>query len=189
MKVAICVGHSRHVLGRFEGGAVSVGGVSEHAFNDEIAGRLQVRLKAFGIKSNIFDDYAGNGYSAAMSDVASKVKAYGADIALELHFNSSDSPQSNGFEYLCHFKSDNGRRLATLLLSEHARLFPAFKARGVVPIDTNGRGYSYLNKTHCPAVICEPFFGSNQKEWAAYSAASDRLAEVYANAIAKYFGL
>ena len=187
MKVAICIGHSRHVLGRFDGGAISVGDVPERTFNSELAGRFQDKLKAYGISSVVFDDYAGNGYSSAMQDVANKVKSYGADLAFELHFNSSDSPQSNGYEYLCHYKSDGGRRLATLLLSEHGRKFPAFKARGVVPIDSNGRGFAFLQKTLCPAVICEPFFGSNQKEWDTYSKSLDTLAEVYADAVYKYF--
>jgi N-acetylmuramoyl-L-alanine amidase len=187
MKVAICVGHSRRILGRYDGGAVSVGKVSERSFNSELAGRLQDKLKAYGISSNVFDDYVGSGYSSAMDDVARKVKAYGSDLALELHFNSSDSAQSNGYEYLFHHLSDKGRRLATLLLSEHNRKFPAFKARGVIPIDSNGRGFAFLQKTSCPAVICEPFFGSNQKEWDFYSKALDALAEVYADAIYKYF--
>lgn len=186
MKVAICVGHSRRILGKLDGGAVSTGKISEHEYNSEIAGRLREKLKAFGIDSVIFDSYAGNGYTAAMRDVAAKVKAAKADVALELHFNSAD-PSAHGFEYLCHANSPNGKRLATIALSEHAREFPASKARGVKPLTSGDRGYEFVNLTHCPAIICEPFFGSNADEWKLYSGSRDRLAESYANTLYKYF--
>jgi len=35
--VAICIGHSRSVGGRIEGGAVSVGGESEWSYNRQLA--------------------------------------------------------------------------------------------------------------------------------------------------------
>lgn len=186
MKVAICVGHSRRILGRLDGGAVSVGKVSEHAFNSEVAGHLRDKLKAYGIESTIFDRYDSNGYTSAMRDVAERARKYGADIALELHFNSA-SESANGYEYLCHNKSIKGKRLATIALSEHGRANPAMKARGVKLLTANDRGYEFVNLTHCPAVICEPFFGSNAKEWAAYSADVPKLAGVYADTCYKYF--
>jgi len=186
MKVAICVGHSRRILGKLDGGAVSTGGVSEHEYNSEVAGRLREKLKAFGIESVIFDSYAGSGYTAAMRDVAAKVKAAKSDVALELHFNS-DTPSARGFEYLCHPNSPKGKRLATIALSEHARAFPTAKARGVKPLSRGDRGYEFVNLTHCPAIICEPFFGSNVAEWKLYSESGDRLAESYASTIYKYF--
>jgi len=187
MKVAICVGHSRRILGRLDGGAVSVTGMSEHSFNSEIAGLLKDRLKGFGISSEIFDSYGGNGYTAAMRNIAEQVRRYGADIALELHFNSSDDPQSNGFEYLCHGKSAKGRKLADALLAAHIAAYPKMKSRGVKGLSPDDRGYLFVNLTHCPAVLCEPFFGSNQVEWFAYKLEPKKLAGVYADAIYKYF--
>lgn len=186
MKVAICVGHSRRILGKLDGGAVSAGGVNEHTFNGEVAGRFAEKLKAFGITPAIFDSYVGNGYTAAMRDVTYKVRKFGADLALELHFNAADGV-AKGYEYLCHNGSANGKRLATILLSEHGREYPVAKARGVKPLTSGDRGYEFVNLTHCPAVICEPFFGDNEAEWNLYSGTIDRLAEVYANAVYKYF--
>lgn len=186
MKVAICVGHSRRILGKLDGGAVSAGGVNEHTFNSEVAGLLAEKLKRFGIVATIFDSYSGNGYGAAMRDVAEKVRKFGADIALELHFNAADG-SAKGYEYLCYNSSPNGKRLATILLSEHGRAFPVAKARGVKPLSSGDRGCEFVRLTHCPAVICEPFFGDNQNEWGLYSRSIDRLAEVYASAVYKYF--
>lgn len=189
MKVALCIGHSRKIRGRLDGGAVSVDGTSEHEFNSELLGRVQEKLGAVGVESEIFDMYGGSGYTAAMTDVAGKLRKYGADIAVEAHFNSSDSATSNGYEFLYWHTSGKGARLATIFLSEHGRYFPKARARGLVPIDSEKkRGGGFLKRTHCPAVILEPFFGSNPNEWESYSADMNRLAESYASAITKYFG-
>jgi N-acetylmuramoyl-L-alanine amidase len=171
-----------------DGGAVSTDGTSEHEFNSELAGLVQEKLLAAGIDSAIFDVYRGSGYTAAMVDVATQVRKYGADIALEFHFNSSDDPKSNGYEYLHWHTSKNAARLATIFLSEHGRYFRQARARGLVPIDSEQkRGGGFLKRTPCPAVILEPFFGSSPKEWASYSSDLNRLADMYSSAIAKYF--
>lgn len=189
MKVALCIGHSRRVLGKPEGGAVSVGDVTEYEYNSEVAGYLEEELNKVGIKTAIFDVYGGSSYGAAMDDVARKVRSFGADIAIELHFNASSSPHSKGYEFLCWHKSNGGKRLATILLSEFGREFPAMSARGVKECNDDSRGASFLKKTHCVAVITEPFFGSNPVEWGHFAGAHERVAEAYANAIVKYFGI
>jgi N-acetylmuramoyl-L-alanine amidase len=189
MKVAICIGHSRKVLGRTEGGAISIGGVTEHEFNSEVAGFLEEKLAKYGIKTAIFDVYGGSSYGSAMDDIARKVRSFGADIAIELHFNASSSPHSKGYEFLCWHNSNGGKRLATLLLSEFGREFPAMTARGVKLCNDDSRGAGFLKKTHSVAVLAEPFFGSNEAEWKVFSQSHERVAEAYANAIAKYFGL
>ena len=43
--VAICVGHSRHINGKRDGGAVSVGGVSEWTFNLDLAQEIDRILR------------------------------------------------------------------------------------------------------------------------------------------------
>lgn len=189
MKVALCIGHSRKIRGRLDGGAVSVGGVSEHEFNSELAGLVQDRLTSFGVESAIFDVYRGSGYTAAATDVAAQVRKFNADISVELHFNSSDDQKSNGYEYLHWHSSKAAQRLATIFLSEHGRFFPKAKARGLVSIDSEqDRGGGFLKRTHCPAAILEPFFGNNPKEWESYSTNMNRLADMYSSAITKYFG-
>lgn len=181
MKVAICVGHSRDG----DDGAESVSGITEWSYNHTLAGFLKEALRLRGIQSEIFDHYKGSGYTAAMRDVAAQVAQYDADIALELHFNSADA-SANGFEYLFWHSSNKGARLAASLISTHSKGLPGFKNRGPKPIDANDRGGSFLRLTDCPAVICEPFFGSNDKEWDFYSVNYSKLAEVYADAIVTY---
>lgn len=183
MKVAICVGHSRDG----DDGAESVTGIFEWAYNHTLAGFVKEALRIRGIESEVIDHYKGNGYTAAMHDAAAQIAHYGADIALELHFNSADA-SANGFEYLFWHNSNKGARLAASLLGAHTKAFPQFKNRGPKPIDANDRGGSFLRLTNCPAVICEPFFGSNEHEWDFYSTNYSKLAEVYADAIVTYNG-
>ena len=42
---------------------------------------------------------------------------------------------------------------------------PQIKARGIKPKTAPARGAEFLKGTHCPAVIMEPFFGSNASDW------------------------
>lgn len=181
MKVAICVGHSRDG----DDGAESVTGIFEWSYNHTLAGFVKEALRIRGIDSEIFDHYKGNGYSAAMRDAASQVACYEADIAIELHFNSA-GPDAHGFEYLFWYSSNRAARLASCFLLAHSKALPQFKNRGPKPIDGNDRGGGFLRQTSCPAVICEPFFGSNSDEWEFYSTHYEKLAEIYADAIASY---
>jgi N-acetylmuramoyl-L-alanine amidase len=65
------------------------------------------------------------------------------------------------------------------------RHFPGIRARGVkTPID--GRGDAFLKLTHCPAVIAEPFFGSNAHDWATIQSRADSLVSALADGIASY---
>jgi hypothetical protein len=61
-----------------------------------------------------------------------------------------------------------------------AKAFPEQRNRGLKSIDAADRGGLFLRKSHCPALICEPFFGSNAKDTAFFSARMEELAVVYA---------
>jgi N-acetylmuramoyl-L-alanine amidase len=59
----------------------------------------------------------------------------------------------------------------------------------LVPIKTTSqRGGQFLRGTHCPAVICEPFFGSNQAEWTYFAGHQQELAQVIADGIDDWCG-
>ena len=180
-RVAICVGHSRSG----DNGATSVSGVSEWDFNVDIAGRVKIRLEGDGIDVDIVQDYHGRSYGSAMRWLARLLKQSQVDIAVELHFNAA-SPSAEGFEYLHWQTSKNGKRLAQCLLDSHAKFFPETKNRGLKPKGPGSRGSMFLKLTHCPAVITEPFFGTNLDEWNLYSANRGYLADSYANGIANY---
>ena len=179
--IAICVGHSRKIGERYDGGAYSNAlEINERDFNLKVAVKLSAELTRRGIPSKIFDHYAGNGYGYAMTDAAEQVKKAQATMAIELHFNSA-SPSATGHEWLYWHSSTNGKAIAEKFESEFKKVFPSIKARGIKPIRKTDRGGKFLELTHCPAIIVEPFFGSNEDDCEAISI--DGLATIYANAI------
>lgn len=182
--IALCIGHSRRINGRRDGGAVSTGGMQEWDYNQDLAMRLAAILTADGrTRPVIFDEYQGPGYGGAMSWLAQAAAKAGAILAVELHFNSADNPEARGFEFLHWKSSEAGRRLAQAFIDSMTAHFPQSHSRGVKPIAKGERGWHFLAMTECPAVILEPFFGSNASEWARFSHLADELAQAYADAI------
>lgn len=181
--IAICVGHSRG-----DGGAVSVGGVSEWNFNRQLGWVIVMNLKERGLEAVLIDRYMQGGYSKAMKYLAASLLSPLLDAAVELHFNSADSPAATGHEWLHWHASVPGRALAQALDARMVKAFPGHKRRGLQPIRQEGRGAQYLSRLHCPAVICEPFFGSNPQDWALAIEHPDSLAQVIADGISDWKG-
>lgn len=182
--VAICIGHSRKINGRTEGGAVSVGRVSEHTFNFDLGLRVHQRLAMMGITACVVDSYEGGSYGAAQIWLARYLKERGATLAVELHFNAADSPSATGHEWLYWHSSGNGKRLAETMMRGFSGL--PLKSRGVKSITTADRGADFVSKTHCPAIIAEPFFGSNPSDWRVAVRDKNKIAIAMADAIQRY---
>jgi N-acetylmuramoyl-L-alanine amidase len=163
--VAICIGHSRSVGGRIEGGAVSVDGESEWSYNRQLAEMIVDELGQRTIDTVEISKYEGSGYGSAQRWLAKRLKECKATIAIELHFNSADDPKANGHEWLYWNSSKNGKALATSLNDNMRLIVSDIKYRGVKPRFPGDRGAEFLHGTHCPAVICEVGFGSNQNDW------------------------
>lgn len=178
MKVGICVGHSR----RGDHGAISRGNVSEWDYNSILAAHLSDRLTRDDIDHIVVRDYQYRSYSTAMDWLAAHLKHEGCDLAIELHFNAA-GPSANGHEWLYWHRSDRGQEAASTLCSEFASAFPESANRGAKAKGKGDRGATFLRKTHCPAVICEPFFGSNAAEWATFDQQQSAIADAYAAAI------
>lgn len=176
--VAICVGHSRSG----DDGAVNADGVSEWAFNQPLAKRVCELLEAAGFDTVLVDKYEGRGYETAMLWLARRLKELKVDVAIELHFNSA-GPKATGYEFLHWCCSPKGLTLASKLAASFAKFFPEQKNRGLKSISARDRGGVFLRKTSCPAVICEPFFGSNQTDSAFFSRHREELARAYAEGV------
>ena len=98
--IALCIGHSRKIKGRYDGGAYSSTlKTNERDFNLKVADHLQDMLFLNGVKSVIIDDYKGAGYGSAMTNLAADIQAKKATLAIELHFNAAH-PEANGHEWL-----------------------------------------------------------------------------------------
>ncbi len=163
--VALCVGHSRKINGHPEGGAVSVGAVSEWTYNRELAGMIRDILAESRVASRIYSDYDGGWYGTAQRWLASVLRLDHVTLAIELHFNASDSPAATGHEWLYWGTSKAGKRLAESIAAEMSLALPELKSRGIKPKTSSDRGAEFLKGTHCPAIIAEPFFGSNPTDW------------------------
>lgn len=183
--VAICVGHSRYIAGKRDGGAVSVGGVSEWTFNRDLAFEIDRILREKGVQSFVIDDYKGSGYTDSMKWLASEIKGKQATLAVELHFNAA-SGTAKGHEWLFYQTSKGGKALATSLRGAYEEAFPLSVNRGIKAKVSGERGGEFLKLTHCPAVICEPFFGDNPIEWQTASSSVTAIAEAMATGIIDY---
>jgi N-acetylmuramoyl-L-alanine amidase len=158
--VAICVGHSR----TGDNGAASVDGLSEWRFNDPLADMIVAELVVLGVPSFKLNSYEGKSYGGAMRWVAANLEQKHASLAIELHFNAANGG-ARGHEWLYWKSSKRSSRLATCLLARYQAAFPEIPMRGIKPKTTGDRGAEFLKLTHCPSVICEPFFGDNKEDW------------------------
>jgi N-acetylmuramoyl-L-alanine amidase len=114
--------------------------------------------------------------------LARRLKELKVDVAIELHFNAA-GPLATGYEFLHWFCSPKGVALGHKMLREFTKAFPEQRNRGLKSIDAADRGGLFLRKTHCPSLICEPFFGSNKKDTAFFFARREELAVVYADGV------
>ncbi len=179
--IAICIGHSRPN----DGGSTSVGGVSEHTFNSRIGAMVVSRLTAMGEACTMIGAYQGTSYGLAMTWLAGRLKDLRATVCVELHFNDADASAS-GHQWLYCSGSPRGKRLAQLFDGRMQAAFPTLHARGTVGLGKDDRGWGFVYGTPCLAVICEPFFGSNQSDWDLINSHQDRLAQVIADGLTDF---
>ena len=183
--IAICVGHSRPG----DRGAVSADGTTEHCFNRMIATEVAARLHAMGVPSVVIAAYEGRTYGLAMTWVARKILAAKAALAVELHFNASDNRNATGHEWLYLTGCHGGRDIARCMHRAMVREFPDQEARGAKAISPADRGAQFLTKTHCPAVLAEPFFGTSWGDWEAVAEHPAALANALAVGLAAAYDI
>jgi N-acetylmuramoyl-L-alanine amidase len=153
IRPAIVIGHAKDSKG-----ACSKWLPSEFDYNSKVAEEL-VKLNP-SITVYKHDSYS-MGYYAMESRTANRINKNDHDLVLELHYNSASS-LANGTEACYWFGSKKGKEYA-LKISEG--LSYAFKTtnRGVRPlVNKNDRGYWFTYLMKPPAVLIEPFFGSNE---------------------------
>lgn len=165
MKLAIVVGHNI----RQPGAVRRDTGEAEYHWNNRIAMMIEdvVGDGDFpGIQAKTFYRRYMGSYSREIRAVYAEVDDWGADMSLELHFNSVENPRANGCEMLSS-GSKRSLELAGALQETIAALF-GVGDRGVRVLRPNDNGYGALHAGKAPAVILEPFFGSNATDCAAF---------------------
>lgn len=185
--LAICIGHSRLINGHPEGGAISHDGKkSEWNYNLSLAILIRQELKSHGIRAEIVSKYEGASYGSAQRWLAGHLRELEVIAAIELHFNAADSPEAHGHEWLYWSTSGHGKRLAQCLEAEMCLGVPELRTRGIKPKGTGDRGAEFLRGTHCPAVICEPFFGTSPSDWATAQAKQAKIAKAIAEGVMEF---
>lgn len=177
MKIAIVVGHNS----RAKGAARVTDGVQEYDWNAELAEAIRDHDPA-NIK--IFRRQAGLGYSREIDKVYREVDKWGADCSLELHFNASASASATG----CLMLSSGTPRslaLARRVQAECLRVLD-IPDLGVKVRKRHERGGRSLWQGRAPAVLTEPYMGSNRGDCMRADSAFDQLAEAHYRAVMQW---
>jgi N-acetylmuramoyl-L-alanine amidase len=172
--IAVCVGHSR----TWDRGAESIDGTTERVYNADLAGRMVDRLASAGVEARVI-----KAYPAAMRWLAGELRRLEATCAVELHFNWSHVGAATGHEWLYWGGSEPSRLMARCLNAAMKDAYPWHLARGVKAAGAKDNGAGFLRSMPCPAVIAEPFFGSNRGDWETVAADADTLARELATGL------
>jgi N-acetylmuramoyl-L-alanine amidase len=184
-KLALIVGHNAKAKG-----AVRVDtGESEYDFNRRVAGLAMeyarknypglhvvkiLRAPSDSVRDEIRAAYA-------------RADALGVDATIELHFNAHSNKSARGCETL-HPNTTAGNMLACQVQMKMIAAFPELRNRGIKQVGPSERGGVSLTSSFRPAVIVEPFFGSNQGdcEMTKGPDAERRLAAAWIDAAAEF---
>lgn len=158
MKLAVVVGHNEKAPGAY---AVAPIGRSEFDFNSDVAETMALIDKDYGLEVKVFKRPAGVGYSTEIARAYAEVNAWRADVSVELHFNSYRYT-STGSETLTS-GSKKSRALAEKVQAEMLKQLKLHD-RGVKVRKSSDRGGRSLHAGKAPAILVEPFFGSNRSD-------------------------
>jgi len=132
---------------------------SEWDYNRDIANGLNADVYVHTIR-----DYYQR--QRALAKFLRENKQY--KLVIELHFNGHHTQQANGFEVFAYSGSNKGERYARELADAYIKEYPEMKIRGARGVKFTShkseRGFYFLNLTPIPALILEPFFGTNKQD-------------------------
>lgn len=170
-RIGIVVGHTWRSPGAYSGDMH----MHEYEFNADLAWKIARLSRDVGV---FWRD--GHGVAGAYKNL----HAWGAKVAIELHFNSH-ARTATGTETLC--TTDRSLPLAKAV---HKRMVECLEIadRGV-RLPWEGRGAASLNAVPIPSIIIEPFFGSNQADCARVCDKKDDLARAILNGAREALGL
>lgn len=92
-----------------------------------------------------------------------RVRDYGPDATVELHFNSYFTEHVKGHSVLYSQYNSRSRELADSI-NEWLSTVVVTKDRGAKPLVEGARGFTNVSQLSTPSVIVEPFFGSNMDD-------------------------
>jgi N-acetylmuramoyl-L-alanine amidase len=155
IKLAIVVGHNEQA----QGAVRAADGVTEFAWNSDLARIMHDLAPA---DTAVFYRRAGPN---EIRDAYRMVDQWGPSRSVELHFNSFTDPSAGGTETLYAESSGAGHHLAVDVQAAMVEAL-GLRNRGLKPTPRSGRGGASLHAGRAPAVLVEPYFGSNPTECA-----------------------
>lgn len=169
-KIALVIGHNA----RSQGAVRVTDGRSEYDWMTGLASQIVAQEPAL---FRVFRRPPGLGYSTEIRQAYAAVDAWGADASIELHFNSAAARSATGTETLTS-GTTGSLRLAQLIQPAMVGAL-GLRDRGLVTRKRGDRGGESLWQGRAPAVLIEPYFGSNPDD----CSAADRHFAALASAI------
>jgi len=151
MRVALIIGHTE-----YKQGARNVrANQCEYEWNESIAYGVAEGLP-LEFKPNVLlkDDLDEDSF-------IDMVNMFKPELVLELHFNSSDKSFHAGCEALVVNGDAVSLSLAADFCGRYCERFGS-RNRGPKLIGDKDRGYRNISRFNAPAILLEPFFGSNR---------------------------
>lgn len=179
-KIAIVIGHNSKAQGALR----VTDGRTEFDWNGELAALIQMHDPN---SVRVFRREAGGGYSREIDRVYAEVDAWKADLSIELHFNGSANPQANGGLTLS--SGTTGSLRLARAVRERAHIALGNHDRGIEIRQRHDRGGRSLWQGKAPAVMTEPYFGSNAGECVTAQMCMDELAEAYFRAARSFLSV
>uniref|UniRef100_A0A6M3LXK8 Putative N-acetylmuramoyl-L-alanine amidase n=3 Tax=viral metagenome TaxID=1070528 RepID=A0A6M3LXK8_9ZZZZ len=166
-KCALIVGHKESSQG-----AVSPSGITEFAYNQELA----ELIKKYVERAEVVIVYRRT-YEQLPDDV-NQIKP---DFAVSLHCNAFNK-KASGSEVLYYEKSSKGKELARKLQTAIVKVL-GLPDRGIKAKTSEDRGGYLLRYVKAPIVIIEPFFIDNPADYMVGAEKKAELAEAIAHVI------
>lgn len=155
MKIAAVIGHTEK----------SKGAYSKHFKLREFDFYTKVAELLEGVDIYTHDSSI-SGYVTRQKATAAILNSKDYDLVIELHFNHFSDASANGCETLYYFKSKHGKYYAELF-SEVLNDYTGIKLRngGIKALaNRRDRGFAAVFYPKAPAILIEPFFGSNKTD-------------------------
>lgn len=159
-KIAILIGHRSAAQGAHS----PYLGLTEYQYHKKVVAYLETICKDYEIvvyeRANT--PMVSEGYRIAQ--VVNKINQSQYDLVLSLHFNSFTDPTANGCTALHYITNRKTKAIAQRFVDLVHEQF-SIKKRALIAIqDKSQRGGTFIVNSKAPAVLLEPFFGSNPSD-------------------------
>lgn len=165
MKVGLVIGHT--VAGKDKGAYSEHLKLSESEYWKKVVGVLPLFHNGCTIVCYSHSSDNSYDYYQRQLSTSKAMNVQEFDFVVELHFNSA-SAKAHGTESLYYFESKKGKEVASAFSSAVKDVIPEMKLRGdngTKPlVSKNDRGARFVMMQKAPAIIFEPFFGSNKED-------------------------